>query len=216
SGLTSVADPLGNTTHYTLDVRGNVTTETDAAGNTTAYDYDSAGNALSITDPAGNLTRFAYDSFGRRTRQVNAVGDVKTFTYDANGNRLTESMTLTTSAGPRTIVTTSAYDASGNKISTTDAEGKVSRFEFDPIGNNTATIDALLRRTEMSYGDQRQPVEVRSSDGTIISRTFDAANRQTSGTDRSGRTTGYTFDAVGRPIGMTYPDATPTDPSNNP
>jgi YD repeat-containing protein len=63
-------------------------------------------------------------------QQKDALGHVTTFTYDPNGNQLTQTTTVTTPTGPRTLVTSTVYDSNGRPTAVTDAEGNTTRTEL--------------------------------------------------------------------------------------
>ncbi|HUE70455.1 MAG TPA: putative Ig domain-containing protein [Pirellulaceae bacterium] len=212
--LASSTDPLGNTTVNTY-AGTNLASTRDAAGNETRFAYDGAGNQTSITDAAGQITRFEYDAAGNLTRQVDALQNATQFTYDTAGNQLTETRTLTTPAGSRTLVTRTDYDDSGRPIAVTDAEGNTTRTEYDELGNQRATIDALLRRTDFIYDERGQLVEMRFADGTKSTTEYDAAGRRIASTGRGGETTHFEYDALGRLTATIFPDATPLNPDDN-
>jgi RHS repeat-associated protein len=206
----TTTDPLGDTTTNTYDDRGDLLSVTDPVGRVTRYTYDAAGNQTSLTDAAGNVTRFAYDAAGHLTRQVDALGNATTYTYDADGNQLTQSSTLTTSAGLRTLVTSTVYDAQGRPTARTDAEGNTSRTEYDAIGEMIATVDPLGRRTTYRYDERGKLVATIYPDGTQTSSEYDAAGRETARTDEAGRRTELHYDALGRLVETDYADGTRT------
>ena len=208
-------DPLGNTTANTYDGAGNLVTTTDALGNVTRYAYDSHGNQTSITDASANVTRFEYDSAGNMTRQVDALANVTTYTYDGNGNQLSQTTTVTTPTGPRTLVTTTQYDSNGRSLKVIDAEGHATQTEYDALGNQEATIDALGRRTEFVYDTRGQLVTTRFADGSATNSTYDDAGRRIASTDRAGRVTSFVYDALGRLTETVYPDDTAGDNADN-
>jgi RHS repeat-associated protein len=222
--LLSNTDALGNTTTYSFDSRGNVLSKTEADGSITTYTYDFFGNALSIQAGSDDLTQYEYDQFGNRTRKIDALGNETNSTYDAFGNQLSETMTLTTPNGVRTLTTTRTYDGNNNQTSVLDAEGNLTQFEYDANGNQTAIIDALGRRTVMRYDDKNNLIETilpddtpnDLSDNPRLGSSFDAAGKRTAITDADGRTTTYSFDPLERPTGMVLTDDTPNNPDDNP
>ena len=259
---TSVTDPLGNTTSYTYDSRGNQLTETDplgnvtrttyqditfgtsvlakitgqawlpfsvplsttdALGNTTTNAYDNRGRLLSTADASGMVTAFAYDFYGNptslafggstmtfeydgagnMTRQVDALGNATTYTYDANGNQVSQTTTVTTPAGPRTLVTTTQYDGNSRPVKVTDAEGHVTRTEYDALGNQMAAIDALGRRTEFRYDERGLLPETVFPDATpdrptILDLRIRRGRSRNRFHRRAGPATNFHYDALGR------------------
>jgi YD repeat-containing protein len=219
--LLSETDPLGNTTRNTYDARGNLLSTTDAAGYTTTCAYGdplNPGQPTSITDPAGSVTRFEYSASprGQLLSEVDALGHETRYTYDSDGRQLTETRTLTTPSGPRTLETTNTYDRNGNLTSVADAEGYLTRYEYDAMGHRDATVDALGRRTEYVFDDRGQLVETRFPDGTQTTTIYDAAGHRVASTDQAGRTTRYVYDPLGRLVETIEPDDTPADLSDNP
>ncbi|MHB8954831.1 MAG: putative Ig domain-containing protein [Pirellulaceae bacterium] len=214
--LLTSTDPLGNTTTNTYDGAGNVLTTVDALNNVTRYTYDSRGSQTSITDAAGKKTQFEYDGVGNMTRQVDALGNATTFSYDASGNQLSQTTTVTTPTGPRTLVTTTQYDGNGRPVKVTDAEGHSTLTEYDALGNQTATVDSLGRRTDFRYDDRGQLITTQFADGTATTSSYDDAGRRITSTDRAGRTSIFHYDALGRLTETVYPDDTPADSSDNP
>jgi RHS repeat-associated protein len=220
----TTTDPLGNTTTNNYDGQGNLLSTADALGHSTSFAYGAGGNPTSLTDANGNTTSFAYDGAGHLLQQTDALGNLTVYTYDANGNRLTETRTLTTPAGPRTLVTTYGYDANGRVTSVTDPEGGITRTEYDAAGNRTATVDALGRRTEYRYDDRGELIATIYPDATpndlsdnpTTRSEYDAAGHKTADVDEAGRRTTYKYDALGRLVETDFPDATPNDPTDNP
>jgi RHS repeat-associated protein len=231
-------DPLGNTNRWTYNRFSQVLTETNPLGQTTSYTYDSNGNLLStdssigiikqtydrfgninaIIDAEGQETKFEYDSFGRVTRQIDALGNPTTYTYDANGKTLTETTTIATASGTRSLVKSWTYNAEGRVSSETDALGNITEYEYDKLGNMTAVIEKGTsdRRTEYRYDAKGQLEETVYADGTSARSVYDAAGREIATIDEKGQTTHFIYDALGRLVETIYPDSTPNDLSDNP
>lgn len=66
--LTTVTDPLENTTHYTYNALNQLTRQVEPTSTsesiTTTFGYDAAGNRTSFTDGRGNTTRHTVNSWG--------------------------------------------------------------------------------------------------------------------------------------------------------
>ncbi len=184
----TAADYSGN--GHTLTLSGPTWVEDSPA--VTAYTYDRLGNLTGVTDAAGNQTTISYDGLGRKTQVVDP--DTGTWTY--------------------------GYDALGRLTSQTDAVGNRLTFSYDLIGRLT----------------QQQGTPPGGSASTLATHTYDAGGaaahalgRRTALTDASGSTTwaydsrgrvtsqtqtilgatyttGWRYDSLDRPVGLTYPD----------
>ncbi|MEL4897465.1 putative Ig domain-containing protein [Crocosphaera sp. Alani8] len=212
-------DTLGNTTTYDYGfATGNLLSTKDAQGNINKFSYDRRGNLLSLTDADNNITRFEYDLRGNVTRIIDANGHQTNYTYDDSGNQLTESKTVTTAEGIVTVLTQNTYDKQGNLLSTTDAENNTTYYEYNELNQQTAVIDALLRRTEYRYDDKGQLVETIYPDSTPETlddnpRTitvYDRGSRQKATIDQAGKVTYYNYDQLGRLIETIYTDEVDT------
>ena len=59
-----------------------VSTETDQNGQTTLFTYDPLGRLTSVTDAAGGMTAYTYDEEGNKTSETDAIGRSTYFEYD--------------------------------------------------------------------------------------------------------------------------------------
>ncbi|MGH9167186.1 MAG: RHS repeat-associated core domain-containing protein [Acidimicrobiia bacterium] len=196
--LTTVIDPLDNTTSYGYDAVGNRTSSTDPQGQKTTFGYDPESRLVSVTDPSGGVTRFsydpldlgitvrdarsasasddtyatrfAYDPIQKRTSLTDPLGRTTSYVYDRDGN-------LTGMANPSGTTVTSSYDA-GHRLTALALSGGLSySFGYDAASNLTSVTDSQDRRSIFSY---------------------DAAHRLTGSTDSWGYSLAYTRDAAGR------------------
>jgi len=204
--------PLENTTSYTYDSQGNLTSITDPLGNATVYEYDSVGNLTRETDPVGNVTTFTYDSRGNKLTETDALGNTTTYTYDAIGQVLS----VTNALGN---ITTYTYDSSGNRISETDANGNTTTFSYDPYNRMIEKTDPLGNTTSYAYDSRDNLISKTDPNGNTRTYTYDILNRKTrdviSGrktreTDPLGGQTTYTYDAEGNLLTATDPNGMTT------
>ena len=186
------------TTQLTLkdyNTLGNVTRRVDALGRETTYEYDpnlidvlrvkqkSSATAttllasftynsqhlpLTATNAAGQTTTFTYNAAGQVTTVTNALNQKTTYVYAANGN-----LTTVTNANNKTAMTYT-YDAFNRVATRTDSEGYAIAY----------TYDAFDRVTRETYPDTTHRDSV-----------YDKLDR-VSMTDRLGRGTLYTYDAL--------------------
>jgi RHS repeat-associated protein len=220
----SETDALGRTALYTYNKRGNLTSSTDASGNTSTYGFGGLGILYGATDANGQSMTFAYDNFGNVSSVTDMLGHVTQYTYNANGDKISETRTMTTPTGVRTLTTTWTYDSNSRAILMTDAENNTTRYEYNSLGQKVATIDALGRKTLYRYNEKGEQIEIIYPDGTPntlddnlrIQTQYDVLGRMTATIDMGGRETRYVYDKVGRLIETILPDTTPTTWNDNP
>ncbi|MEO8435564.1 MAG: PKD domain-containing protein [Pyrinomonadaceae bacterium] len=227
---TSVTDPLGHVTRFTYNAARQVLTTTDALDRVTTNTYDAAGtNLLTTTNPLGHTTTFiysvftgqristvdalnhqtnySYDGNGRLRSETDALGHVTSYTYDINGNRKTQTITRTNAQGqPETITTSYEYDKLNRLLQTVYPDGSLARVEYNAIGQQSATIDQLGHRTELTYDDMGRVTRTDYADSTHEEMTYDAEGHRLTSKDRAGHVTSYTYDELGRLTKTTHAD----------
>jgi RHS repeat-associated protein len=202
-----------NTT-YGYDPANRLTSVTQtlstAPGNqiATAYAYDIQGNLTSVTDPNGNVTSYVHDDFGRMLQQTSPVTGVTNYTYDEAGNLMS-----TTDANAAT--TMRSYDALGRvltAISSRDSDTQHVTWTYDDATAENYGISRLASAmsddssTTYHYdrrGLLREEVFSIEGDPFVQSYGYDADGNRTTLSYPSGRIANYTFDFVGRPMGVT-------------
>jgi RHS repeat-associated protein len=130
--LESVTDPDGNTTSYTYDTYGDLSSSSVTAGSltdTTKYAYNSLGELYCETSPNATADSVTCPSFGS-----SRVADTTTYTYDADGNQ-------TAVTDPDGNTTSYTYDGDGNLLSVTDPVGNVTENVYDDDGEVTSVTD---------------------------------------------------------------------------
>ncbi|MCC7084413.1 MAG: RHS repeat protein, partial [Pirellulales bacterium] len=78
SQLTSLTDPVGNTTSWVYDGLGRTLEENNELNGTRYYQYDAVGNVTRTIDRDGRITRYQYDHLNRQTKEIwqqETVGD---------------------------------------------------------------------------------------------------------------------------------------------
>ncbi len=224
-------DPLNHVTHYeytadALNVGGQLRRVTYAYGTadaaTESYEYDAAGNRTASIDEYGNRTTYDYDAMNRVIKMTapdpdgagSLTAPVTLYEYDQNGNQIKTTGPDPDGAGPRVAaVTTSTYDAMNRLVSTTapDPDGAgpqvaaVTTYEYDRNGNQTATVDALGRRTESVYDSRNRLMTTMRKDatGAVLSTSnsvYDAINNATGAIDANNKRTNTVYDQRGRRI----------------
>jgi RHS repeat-associated protein len=192
---TESQDPNGNTTTYTYDADGQLTSGTDpsytppgsaAVTPLTTYQYDPNGQLTKQTDPLGHATSTAYDQLGDKTSVTTPDGKSSSYVYDANGDLLSQT-------DPAGAQTTATYDFMQRQLTGTQVE----RY---PGLQSLTTLN--------TYDGSGNLQSVKSPAGVLTSYGYDAAGEQTSVTDGANNTTSYGYDEAGRPVKATSPDGT--------
>jgi RHS repeat-associated protein len=216
----SVKDPLGNSTTYESDARGNIITEIDANGGIIKRTYDDSNNLLSETNPEGEKLSYTYDSKGNKLSETDALGNVTRYNYNSNNDLLTTTDALGN-------VTTNTYDSRGNLLSITGlsngtvtlaynnnglltqlttAEG-TTKYEYDFRGNVTKEINPLGHEITYTYdGNGNRLTETRkltTANGirTLVTKTeYDSKGNIIKVTDAEGNISQTIYDAAGQKI----------------
>jgi len=192
------ADSVISTTRNTYDAAGRLIESVDAAGAVTRYEYDAAGRRTAVMrlipsesrdgDPELiSRTEFEYDAAGRQILVRDARGAETRFIYDALGRRIQ-------TVFPDGSTSSVTYDTRGRRIAETDPNGHTTNFEYDVQGRLTAVI--------------LPPVEDPETGNLVRPRyecEYDDYGRLRSITDPKGRTTRFTYDALGRRTSRTLP-----------
>ena len=186
----------------------------------TRYEYDPLGNLTQVIDPRGGVTRYVYDRQQRLIEQLqpdpaSGLPAVSTkFSYDAAGQLLS----VTDPLGRKTQY---GYDAFGRvirELGPAPAAGQsapLRSFGYDAAGNLRIAVDALRNGTEYRYDQRDRLLAVVEADpdgagGPLPAPTtrfsYDAVGQRLSSVDPLGRSTGYTYDRLGRTTAVTLPD----------
>ena len=207
------------------DPNGNLTSAKDWNGNTTSYTYDAAGELTSQVRPVSSSssisTAYGYDPAGNQTAVTGGNGNTTWTTYNPWG--LPESViepatAAAPSAGQRTWTT--AYNANGQTAAVTQPGGISLSYGYDPLGDVTSQTGsgASAPTTARSFGyDLDGRMTSASAPGGTDSFSYNADSALTGTSGPSGTssfsyngdgllsaetspagTTGYTYDAADR------------------
>lgn len=211
--ITDRFDPVGRSTRFTYDKKGQLTSVTEQASGTARYSYDPMGNLVRILDPnrrpwqfthtragrlasridpLGNTWSYTYDNRGRPSQVAYPDGETLNFTFDVASN-LTD---LQFSGGP---ALTRTYDAL-NRLET--ANGLVFSYDLE------SRITNILQNA-VNFGSTWDPGgrldTVTYLNGAItVDYVYDTRNRLTQVSDTvSGAQIDFTYDDAGNLTGMT-------------
>ena len=216
---TQVTDPLGYTSSFTYDSRGNMLSETDPLGQVTAFTYDHQGNVSSITDSLGGQTtatvdefgrttsvtstdgqtwEYGYDSLGRLTRQVSPHGDISQLIYEAASSMPRQ---VISSNGDTRSYETNAFGAVTQEI---DQDGNVTDYSYDKMGRLVRRKDSLGGEETITYA-AHLPIVVQDAQGNSRSFVYDDTDRVISEINAADGITYFSYDAAGNRTSVTDP-----------
>lgn len=189
---------IGKTT-YTLDLIGNRTAEqiknpADVVLQARSRVYNNLNRLIQDiggTTPASQITTYGYDNQGnlQSVSAPSGAGGTRNYTYDAL-NRLATQIDPTTPNNPASGggTTLYAYNGLDQLTQVTDPRSLITSYSYDGLNN---------------LNQQTSP-----DTGTTTHTSFDAAGNLLTSIDAKNQQTTYTYDALGRVTGITYPQAT--------
>jgi RHS repeat-associated protein len=203
--LTDITDALGNHIHYGLDVAGHRTDEA-------IYPVGSSTPSRHLSRTFNNLGQLATVIDGLNHVVFNASTDSSNGpvdSYDLNGN-------LQFSTDGLGVQQLRSYDGLNRLNGITDDEGGQStstEFASTSIGydlldrRNSFTPAGVFTPTTTSYDALDNVTATQSPDKGATAATFDAAGNRLTRTDAKGITSTTTYDAVNRPLLVSYTDS---------
>jgi RHS repeat-associated protein len=209
---------VSDTTTYSYNADGELTSETNARGKTTSYDYDADGNQTSVTDAESRVTENDFDADDRPTSVTTGYGssvaattdyayDIVPGTSPCSGS-VTGATYCTRTADPNGLVTVDYYDAQNRLIEETTPESGTTTHTYDLAGNLLTTTSAAGTTTYGYDADNRVVSAESSSTASGFSTTpdvfygYDADGNRNSMYDGTGSTS-YTYDALERLVSVT-------------
>ena len=170
------------TTQYAYDLHDNVTSTTDANGNVTTYHYDDFDRVTVETSRVTGVKTYAYDADDNITSMFNANGTSAAYTYDALSRTLTETDTKGTATANEAWTyddPTSGHYGIGRLATMTDPSGSTA-YTYDRLGMVTVenhNVAGSVFTYGYSYDVNGNRTTLAYPDGTIVSYTFDFADR---------------------------------------
>jgi len=214
-----VTDPSGNSTTYSYDGRGRITTiTTEADGTTTSYTYTMAGELGNVIAPNGVTYAFSYNGpYGRLIRVQDPLGNYIAYSYDEQGNR-TE-VSYFDQSNKRHYWMRYSYQgpfAPGKLWRAINPDDTFTEYTYDTGRNIASVTDPAGRTTTYTYDILKRLTTVMQPGDVITRYAYDSQNSLISVTDAENHTTSYTSDDLGRLVSTTSPDTITTFYTHDP
>ncbi len=223
----TVTDPNGNSTSYTYDDSGRVTS-VKAAGDTAATQYfyvsGSCGQSCGGTNkidyillPEGNTINYAYDIYGNLSAISDNAGNSINYTYDSEGNKLTEDIKDSGGALQKTL--SYQYDALNRLKQVKNPDTTYTEYAYDSRGNRISLRTPNSALTTYSYDALNRVISVIQPGSILTKYGYNSNNNLTTVTDANNNVTTYRYDDKGRVYQTISPDTGTTtyqyDPAGN-
>jgi YD repeat-containing protein len=190
--LVQVTDPNvtpARVVRYGHDAAGNLTSVADPLGNTTVYRYDNAHDLTGITDPQGNRLDIAYDADGRAISLLTPLSAL----YFSYGTTQTTALEIVEGQARRVIY---AYDGLGRVIQASDGAGRAVGYAWDDNDNLVRLTNPNGGSTTLAYDSRGNLIAVTDPLGQTERYGYVVGVSQpVSFTDKLGNTTRYEYDA---------------------
>lgn len=225
---TSITDAEGRTTRYRYDHRSRLVETIFPSGASEQIHYDPDGDVDRIVDRNGESIDMVHDAAGRLVAEALPDGTVRETAWTPNGEVASVSYQGRTvdyghdGAGRVRSVThgtgeSLTYERDGRGLVTSvTAAPRVGDpfsidYEHDPVGRLIGTIDRSGRRSTTTYDGAGRELTRTTPDGTVETRSYDAAGRVDLLTHASSGATllqlDYERDLVGNITGIASPEA---------
>lgn len=169
--------------------------------------YDVASRIARVLDDGSTqLTAIDYNAQGNAARIVDAAGRMTLLDYAPNGVDL---VSVRQRSSPRgfTKVAAFTYNAHHELLTFTDAAGQTTKFRYNAAGERTAATNAQAQSTEYRYDKLGYLTDIIDANGKVVEHlSYDKLGRVAARTGARGGTVTYRYDAMNRPLKVTYPD----------
>ncbi|MFD1985439.1 RHS repeat-associated core domain-containing protein [Mesorhizobium newzealandense] len=221
-------DAAGETTNFTYNAAGQLTSSTNPKAEKTSYHYDSSGNLTSVTN-ANNATAstYTYDIFDRVRTYTDSEGWTAAYDYDA-ADRLTKitypdgtadlygynRLDLASYKDRQNRLWTYAYDANRRLTKITDPIGSQTLFGYDGLDQLASLSDSNDNTTNWTYDVQSRLTQKTYADSSAVTYAYeDTTSRLKSVLDALGQTKQFSYFKDNRPSGITYLNAVHSTPN---
>lgn len=199
---------FNDTTRYTYDAWGRLTSKKNAIGKVSTISYDAKKRLRIKTDAAGYCEHEQLDPFSKLeqryvyTPEGQRIAD-ESFNYDKNSNLIKQITTVYRPDGTSYLVTTNLeYDKCNRLVKRIEAGSRETRYTYTKSGKRASTIkpDGVILNSKYDALDRE--ISLTSSDGTVhYEYQYDKLSRPTCVEDYiTGKKTYRSYDARGNII----------------
>jgi RHS repeat-associated protein len=193
--LIKVTLPNTEVLTYQYDDAHRLIGSTDQYGNSTSYTLDAAGNITSteVKDNSGQLqqkNQQVYNNLGQLQQQLGNASQYQTNHYDNFDN-------LTSSTDNLGRNNSSSYDALNRKVTDTDPLNQNTQYEYNALDQLKKVIDPRNSTTTYDYNAFGETTQQSSPDTGTTSYQY-SNGRLSQTTDARGITHAYSYDLLGR------------------
>ena len=205
--LTSLTNPLNETTEYQYDTAHNLTTVINANSATDAsYTYDSFARVRTYTDSEGWTVTYDYDAADRVTKVTYPDGSFESYTYDR--------LDLVSYTDRQYRTWTYAYDANRRLVSVTDPQNQQTQYGYNRTGQLTSLTDPRSNVTSWTYDVQGRLTGKQYPNTSTVTYAYETTtSRLKSVTDALSQVKTYSYAKDDRLLGIAYTGAVNPTPN---
>jgi RHS repeat-associated protein len=160
-----------------------------------------------LDDGSTQRYQYEYNAMGKPTKITDPTNRVTLFTYDTNAIDLLEIRQQVGSTNE--LLASFVYNSSHRRLTAVDAAGQTNRFGYNAYGQLTAVTNPLNETMTLYYNSNGYVTNITGAvSGAASSFTYGGTNRVRNITDSEGYTLTFDYDALDRPVKITYPDGT--------
>ncbi|MBI3941315.1 MAG: RHS repeat protein [Acidobacteria bacterium] len=175
AGVTTMTDPLGNTTVHTFNILKRLTRYTDAAGKSSSFEYDAQNRRTVTADRLGDRSALTYDAAsGKVASRTDNEGKSWKYSYTAQAQEGFTFYDLTRIDYPDATSQQYSYDSRGNIIRRVDRGGKTWSYSYNSRGQVLTATNPAGGVTSYSYNGDRTTASVRDGAGNATTFGYDA------------------------------------------
>ncbi len=199
----TIKTPKGETTTIARDEHGNAESVSRPISSkvtqSTHYTYDAHGEVTSLTDPLERVWKYEYNNQGDRTNETDPEGDKRTCAYDEDSQETSTVSPRGNTKGsvPSKFTAKIERDAQERPTTTSDALGHTEKYAYDGNGNLESLTDGNGHKTSYTYDADSEPTQVKAPNGALTETGYDGEGRVISQTDGNKNTVKYVRNALG-------------------